>query len=250
MKKSLSRAPGRPYNAPAMSFQAARATPRNRPVITLDGPAGAGKTTVAKRLAQALGFRFLDTGSMYRACTWKALEEGVDVRDPAALVDMIRRSRLELDGDRIRIDGRDITEAVRSERITRAAAFLADPPEVRTELVRRQRDFGQAGGLVTEGRDQGSVVFPDAEHKFYLDASIDVRARRRHRELTERGERVDYEEVRRGIAERDEKDRTRSVGALRKPADAVVIDTSSLSIDEVVSNLLARLGTGRAGSNA
>ncbi len=205
------------------------------PVITLDGPAGAGKSTIARLLAKRLGFRFLDTGAMYRAFTWKALETGVDLRQPADLVAMIKGSTLQLDEARVILDGRDITNEIRDERITANSRHLADPPEVRAELVRLQQEFGGAGGLVTEGRDQGSVVFPDAEFKFYLDASIDERARRRAKEL----EGADLAALKKSIDERDERDRTRAIGALKKPAGAIVIDTSSMTVDEVVAALQA-----------
>jgi len=213
------------------------------PVITIDGPAGAGKSTVARRLAQELGFRFLDTGAMYRAFTWAALERGVNLKDPAALVRLIQGSALEFERGRVLLDGWDITDEIRAERITKNAAFLADPPPVRAELVRLQREIGRAGGLVTEGRDQGTVVFPDAEHKFYLDASIDVRAGRRLKELEQRGEVAAG--VREGIAERDERDRKREVGALRIPEGAIKVDTSNRSVDEVVAELRRYIqGTG------
>ena len=204
-------------------------------MITLDGPAGAGKSTIARALAKQLGFRFLDTGAMYRAFTWKALESGVDLKSAAALAAMIRASSLQVEGGCVVLDGRDITAQIRDERITSNSRHLADPPEVRAELVRLQREFGRAGGLVTEGRDQGSVVFPDAEFKFYLDASIDERARRRAKELEARGERVDLAALKTSIHDRDERDRKRPVGALVKPAGAIVIDTSAMTVEEVVA---------------
>jgi cytidylate kinase len=211
------------------------------PVITIDGPAGAGKSTVARRLAKELGLKFLDTGSMYRAFTWAALEKGVDLRDPAALVRLIRGSLLDIQGDRVLLDGWDITDEIRAERVTKNAVYLADPPAVREELVRLQRDFGQEGGLVTEGRDQGTVVFPDADFKFYLDAAIGVRARRRLEELKKRGEPATLEEISAGIADRDGRDHRRKVGALRVPEGAIVVDTSDKTVDQVVAELRSRL---------
>lgn len=217
-----------------------------RPVITLDGPAGAGKSTVARRVARELGLRFLDTGAMYRAYTWKGLERGLDLRDVPRLLEVIRTSALKLEDGRVEIDGRDITSEIRTERITAHSVHLADPPEVRAELVKAQRDFGRDGGLVTEGRDQGTVVFPDAEFKFYLDASVEVRAKRRLAELERRGEKADYAQILQGIAERDERDRRRPVGGLRKPEGAIEIDTSGMTVDEVVQAVLARVrGQGR-----
>ena len=211
------------------------------PVITIDGPAGAGKSTVARQLAAKLGLKFLDTGAMYRAFTWAALARNVDLRDPAALVRLIRDSHLDFERGRIMLDGWDITDEIRAERVTKNAVHLADPPAVREELVKLQREFGREGGLVTEGRDQGTVVFPDADFKFYVDAAIDVRARRRVEELKQRGDSSTYDEISAGIKDRDERDRRRKVGALRVPEGAITIDTSKLTIDEVVNELLAKV---------
>jgi len=210
-------------------------------IITLDGPAGAGKSTVARRLADKLGLKFLDTGAMYRAFTWAALERAVDLRDSAALVRLIRGCLLDFDRGRVMLDGWDITDEIRAERVTKNAVFLADPPAVREELVRLQREFGREGGLVTEGRDQGTVVFPDADFKFYLDAAIDVRAQRRVEELKKRGEPATLKEISSGIADRDDRDRRRQVGALKVPEGAIIVDTSRMTIDEVVNELLERI---------
>jgi cytidylate kinase len=217
-----------------------------KPVITIDGPAGAGKSTIARALARKLGLRFLDTGSMYRAFTWKALESRVDLKKPAALVAMIRASTLVLDGTRVELDGRDITKEIRDERVTAASKHLADPPEVRAEMVRLQQEYGREGGLVTEGRDQGSVVFPAADFKFYLDASIEERARRRLKELEARGEKADFEELKTTIHDRDERDRKRAVGALKRPDGAIVVDTSAMTVEQVVDALF-RVASGRGG---
>lgn len=212
-----------------------------KPVITIDGPAGAGKSTVAREAARRLGLRYLDTGAMYRAFTWKAMSAGIPLEDPRALVLTIRGSSFEFQEAQVRLDGRDVTREIREERVTALSKHLADPPEVRAELVRLQQEIGRAGGLVTEGRDQGTVVFPDAEHKFYLDASSEVRACRRHQEVG-----GDLETLRREIAARDERDRSRKVGALRVPAGAVTIDTSDLTIDEVVGKVVAAVRGGRS----
>ncbi len=212
-----------------------------KPVITIDGPAGAGKSTVAREVARQLRLLFLDTGAMYRAMTWKALDTDVDVRDAPALAAMVRATHLDMSHGRVLLDGRDITQEIRTEKVTESSRYIADPPEVRAELVRLQREIGRAGGLVTEGRDQGSVVFPDAEFRFYLDASIAERARRRHEEIG-----GDLEALRKAIAARDERDRGRPVGALTVPPGALVIDSSGLSIKQVVGRIMEALDGGDA----
>ncbi len=205
------------------------------PIITVDGPAGTGKSTVAQRVARRLGLRFLDTGAMYRAVTWKALRE--NLTDPREIAAMIRRMRIEV-GDRVRVDGRDITDEIRTPELTRAVAPIANSPECREELVRLQREIGRGGGLVTEGRDQGSVVFPDAEYKFYLDASIDERAGRRHREIG-----GDLRVIRADIESRDRSDMSRPVGPLMRPQGAVVIDTTGRTVDEVAEAICSRVAS-------
>lgn len=205
------------------------------PIITLDGPAGAGKSTVARLVAKKLGLRFLDTGAMYRAVTWKARRLGLT--DPREIAAMIRSTRLSIEPDQVMCDGEDITKAIRDPQITAAVRPIADSPECRAELVRLQQEIGRPGGLVTEGRDQGSVVFPGAEFKFYLDASSEVRAKRRH--LEQGG---DLDTLRRSIEQRDAEDRARPVGPLVRPAGAVVVDTSGLTLDEVVARILAAVG--------
>jgi cytidylate kinase len=207
-----------------------------KPVITLDGPAGAGKSTVARRVAEALGLRFLDTGAMYRAITWKAAKKGIT--DPLAIAAMARETEILVEPDRVTCDGIDVTRAIREPAVTAAIRHVADSPECRAELVRMQREIGRGGGLVTEGRDQGSVVFPDAEYKFYVDAPVEVRARRRHEETG-----GDLEEIRRAIQKRDDEDRSRKAGPLVKPPGALVIDTSGLTLDEVVARILAAVGS-------
>lgn len=205
-------------------------------IVTIDGPAGAGKSSVARRVARRLGLRFLDTGAMYRAVALKAGRLGLS--DPAALVAMIRETRVSVDPDRVTCDGEDVTRAIRRPEVTASVRAIADSPECREELVRMQRELARGGGLVTEGRDQGSVAFPDADHKFYLDAPVEERARRRHRELG-----GDLGEIRRAIERRDAEDRSRPVGPLVRPAGAVVIDTSGLTEEEVVARIAASVGS-------
>lgn len=207
-----------------------------KPIITLDGPAAAGKSTVARLVANRLGLRFLDTGAMYRAVAWKARRLGLT--DPVQIAAMIRATTLTVEPDRVRCDGEDVTRAIRDPQVTSAVRPIAESAECRAELVRMQQEIGKSGGLVTEGRDQGSVVFPDAEHKFYLDATVDVRAARRHRELG-----GDLGAVRGAIERRDAEDRSRPVSPLVQPEGAIVVDTSGLTVEEVVDRILAAIGS-------
>lgn len=200
-----------------------------RPVITLDGPAGAGKSTIARRVADRLGLRYLDTGAMYRAVTWKAIQEGLD--DLPEIAKKVPHMKIEV-GDRVLVGGRDVTEEIRTHELTRQVRPVAASPEIRAQLVLLQQEIGSTGGVVTEGRDQGSVVFPEAEFRFYLDASVEERARRRH---AESGGEIDL--IRSEIEVRDESDRSRSVGPLVVPEGAIMIDSTSLSIDEVVEKI-------------
>ena len=172
---------------------------------------------------------------MYRAVTWKARKLGL--ADPVAIAAMIRDTRLAIEPDRVVCDGEDVTRAIRDPQVTAAVRPIAESPECRAELVRMQQEIGKSGGLVTEGRDQGSVVFPDAEFKFYLDATVDVRAKRRH--LEQGG---DFDTIRRGIEKRDAEDRERPVSPLVRPAGAILLDTSSLTLEEVVARILAAIG--------
>ncbi len=217
-------------------------------VITIDGPAGSGKSTVARRLAARLGFDFLDTGAMYRAVALACLRRGVSPEDAEAAAAVARTMVLDNVGDRWILDGEDVTEAIRSEEVSRAASVVAAHGGVREALVTQQRRLAEGRNLVTEGRDQGTVVFPDARWKFFLTAELDERARRRHRELLARGQQITLQEVREQLRQRDERDQRRAVGPLRPAADAIIVDTTGKSIEQVVEELLSHIRLQRSAS--
>jgi cytidylate kinase len=203
-------------------------------VIAIDGPAGSGKSTVARKLATRLGLEYLDTGAMYRAVAFAALSRGVEPDDVERVADIARAAEIEVDDEGVRIDGVDATVEIRGPEVTRAVSLVAANPVVRRELHIRQKDWARRrGGGVIEGRDIGSVVFPDAVLKVYLTAQPDVRAGRRAKEVSD----LDYHTVAADIARRDAYDQTRAHDPLAEADDAIVIDTSMLSIDEVVDRL-------------
>lgn len=214
-------------------------------IITIDGPAGAGKSTVARSLARRMGIFYLDTGAMYRALTLKAIRQGVNMEDEDRLVDLAQETRIDLQnhngGARVLLDGEDVSEKIRTEEVTNKTFYIARAPRVREIMVRWQKAAGSKRSIVVEGRDVGTVVFPSASHKFYLDADFEERSRRRAKELKEKGRDVDEENLRQELGERDHKDLTRTAGPLKKAGDAVVIDSTHLSIDEVVETMLQHI---------
>lgn len=221
-------------------------------IITIDGPAGTGKSSAAQALAQELGFDFLDTGAMYRAIGLAALRREINLHDPRELSFVARHCRIEFDWSQwppgVLLNGESVGRQLRSGDATRAASYVAVVPAIREELVRQQRQIGtERGNLVTEGRDQGSVVFPDAKFKFYLDATPDERARRRSAQLRARGEVVNYAEVLEQIVARDQRDGSRAVGPLAVPPDARLIDTTELTQEQVVAKMAAVVRGGKAG---
>ena len=206
-------------------------------IITIDGPAGAGKSTVAKQLARRLGFTFLDTGAMYRAVTLAALRRGLDWDDPVAIVQLAGEVSIVPCEGRILLDGEDVTDAVRTYEISNLVRYAANNPGVRAQLVEQQRAAAEGRNIVTEGRDQGTVVFPHAECKIFLTAGPEERARRRLADLQARGEQVTFEDVLAKQNTRDDGDRRRDVGPLVAAVDAVEFITDGLSADEVVERL-------------
>lgn len=208
-------------------------------IVTIDGPAGAGKSTVARMLAQRLGFRFLDTGAMYRAVACGALRAGADLNDAAALARIADDLRVELQPERVLIGDDDVTGEIRTAAVTAAVRYAADQPAVRRRLVRLQRQLAANTDLVSEGRDQGTVAFPGAQCKLYLSASPRERAKRRQLEMDDRGEPVDLDELLRQLNERDRQDANRPVGRLQKADDAIEVDTDGLTSEQVVDRLEA-----------
>jgi len=210
-------------------------------IITLDGPAGAGKSSAARALARRLGWCYIDTGAMYRTVALAALERGIPLEDSPRVAELAESIRIEFSNGAVLVDGRDVSTEIRTERITLATRPVADAPPVRDAMKRVQRRMAQGIDVVTEGRDQGSVVFPQAELKVFLTASAEERARRRHREESDRGQAATLEAVLEAQSRRDDADRTRPVGAMRAADDAVVLETDGMSPEQVIDHLVALL---------
>ncbi|MCM8819916.1 MAG: (d)CMP kinase [Candidatus Omnitrophica bacterium] len=207
-------------------------------IVAIDGPAGSGKTTVAKLLSKTLGFCYLDTGAMYRALTLKALWENCNLEDVNALVNLAKNLSLELKKEKIYLDGKDVTFQIRTPNIDKNISKVVSYPEVRSIMVELQRSIIKGKNYVVEGRDITTVVCPDAEFKFYLDADLNVRAKRRAKDFEEKKIKIEIEEVLQELKRRDEADKNRKVGALKISKDAIYIDTTNLSIDEVIKTML------------
>jgi cytidylate kinase len=214
-------------------------------IVAIDGPAGAGKSTVAKRLAKELGYTYMDTGAMYRAFAWKARQGGVDLEDEEKLREVLRRTNVELldreETPRVLLDGRDVTSEIRTPELSQLASKISALGPVRERMVELQRAMGARGGMVVEGRDIGTVVFPQAEVKIFLTAGPEERAKRRFAELQSQGKQVSLDETMEEMKERDRRDQERALAPLRRAEDAVAIDSTAYGVDEVMERIMREI---------
>ena len=223
---------------------------KSKLIIAIDGPAGSGKSTVAKEVAKRLGLIYVDTGAMYRALTFKAVRKKIDPNNAEALIDLAKKTDICLETDEslrlyVKLDGEDVSEEIRTPFITNNVKYVACIKSVRKAMVNLQRKAAMGKGAVLEGRDIGTVVFPDADIKIYLDATIDERVRRRYKELIIKNPDITIEEVKKDVAFRDKSDAERSVGPLKKADDAILIDTTRLTIPQVVVRILDEVNAGK-----
>jgi len=213
-----------------------------RLVIAIDGPAASGKSTAARALALRLGYLYLDTGALYRAVTWKVIDEKIDAKDVAAIASLCQRLEIKLsvgeEMNEVWVDGVNITSYLRLPDISALSSTISQLPPVRDKLLSVQQEYGRFGGLVAEGRDIGTVIFPDADLKFYLDADLSIRGTRRYKDLSGNGLAVDLSETTKDLNTRDQKDRARPISPLRKGDDAIVIDSTQLNANEVLEKML------------
>lgn len=209
--------------------------------VAIDGPAAAGKSTVAKIIAEDYSYIYIDTGAMYRALTYKAMDAGVDLKDEALVADVLSHIKIELhpseEGQIVTINGENVTDVIRTTEVTNNVSFVAMHPLVREEMLKRQRQLATEGGVVMDGRDIGTHVLPNAELKIFLKASVEERAKRRHEENLKKGYSSDLEQLMQEIANRDKLDSEREVAPLRKAEDAIEIDTTALTIHDVVKKI-------------
>ncbi len=213
-------------------------------IIAIDGPAGSGKSTTARLVAQKLGYIYIDTGAMYRALTLKVIELGIDPNDESSIIKVAENTKIELlyeNGNlKVILDGKDVSEKIRSPEVTSLVSIVSAHPKLRDIMVKKQRELGRNGGVVMDGRDIGTVVFPDADLKIFMTADVRERAKRRQKELKAQGFDVEIEKLIKEIEERDKFDSTREIGPLKKADDAIEIDTTNLTIDEQVELVLKK----------
>lgn len=218
---------------------------QKRLIITIDGPAGAGKSTVSKMLAKKLGYIYLDTGSLYRALAYKALKDKTILDDASGLNSLCSEISIALkniDGQmKVYVDGEDVGDKIRTEEVGLVASKISAFPVVRQRLLDLQREAGAEGGIVTEGRDMGSVVFPHADYKFYLDADIEERIKRRHKELLEKGDSPEFQSVQKDLLIRDKQDSKREIAPLKPTSSSIIIDSTKLSVLEVVEEIIRQM---------
>jgi cytidylate kinase len=206
-------------------------------IVTIDGPAGAGKSSAARQLAQRLGYEFLDTGAMYRAVTVAALRTHIDLADQTLLEQLLESLHIEMPGDLVILNGEDISSSIRTPEVTAASAHIANSPVVRRRLVDWQRLMAGGRSIVCEGRDQGTIVFPKAGCKFFLVADQAERAQRRYQELLTRGEEVAFDDILQAIISRDQRDRTRAIAPMIPAEDAILLDSTGLTVSQVVDRM-------------
>lgn len=214
---------------------------RDRIRIAVDGPSGAGKSTIAKAVAQRLSIDYIDTGAMYRAVGYKLLQEGVSLEDLEKVAEVLARTEIDFSCGNIYLDGENINDKIRTEEISRQASACSALGIVREKLTEQQQEMGARKSVIMDGRDIGTVVFPDAEYKFYITASAEERAKRRYKELLEKGQEAVYEKVLADIKQRDYNDTTRKINPLRKAEDALTVDTTEMSREEVIDFICSRL---------
>ena len=212
-------------------------------LITIDGPAGAGKSTVSRLLANKLSYTYLDTGALYRALAYRCIQEGLSATDEGGIANLCQRTGIVLQNKegflKVLADGEDVTDKIRTESISLQASAISAMPPVRAALLSIQREAGKAGGVVAEGRDMGTIVFPEADFKFFLEAGMNERIKRRHRELVIRGDAVQYQNVKRDLMMRDRQDREREIAPLKVPEGAFIVDSTHVPAEGVVETILS-----------